>query len=157
MGFTGEWAQRRFPDQNRQTKVLCWWYDNAGLGVRLGTTVIWAWPSFLVWSPPWYCNRYLLSYKQTNKWTITISIAAYHFRSYFYWKIYLKKCYESSTYFQIPLLLAKSALSCRMYPTAQITNKCKFRIDVNTLLLQLMWTEFQAWRWWQWWWLSSSC
>ena len=24
------------------------------------------WPSFLVWSPPWYCNRYLLCYKQTS-------------------------------------------------------------------------------------------
>ena len=34
VGFAGEWAQCRFLDQNRQTKVLCWWDDNAGLGVR---------------------------------------------------------------------------------------------------------------------------
>ena len=28
-GFAGEWAQCRFSYQNRQTKVLCWWDDNA--------------------------------------------------------------------------------------------------------------------------------
>ena len=27
-------ALKSFPDQNRQTKVLCWWDDNAGLGGR---------------------------------------------------------------------------------------------------------------------------
>ena len=27
-------VQCRVPDQNRQTKVLCWWEDNAGLEVR---------------------------------------------------------------------------------------------------------------------------
>ena len=33
---------------------------------ELGTIVIQAWPSFLVWSPPCYCNKYLLCFKQTN-------------------------------------------------------------------------------------------
>ena len=30
---------------------------------ELGTIVIRTWHSFLVWSPPWYCNRYLFCYK----------------------------------------------------------------------------------------------
>ena len=34
VGFAGEWAQCRFPDQNRQTKIVCQWDDNACLGVR---------------------------------------------------------------------------------------------------------------------------
>ena len=34
VGFAGEGAQCRFPDQNRQTKVLCRVDDNAALGVR---------------------------------------------------------------------------------------------------------------------------
>ena len=42
----------------------------AGEMITIGTIVIGAWPSCLVWSPSWYCNRYLLCYKQTN---ITLS------------------------------------------------------------------------------------
>ena len=30
---------------------------------ELGTIVIGTWSSFLVWSPQWYCNRYLFYYK----------------------------------------------------------------------------------------------
>ena len=61
VGFAGEWAQCRFPDQNRQTKVLSLWDE-------LGTQVIGAWPSFLkCWSPLWYHNNYLLCYKKKVK------------------------------------------------------------------------------------------
>ena len=35
--------------------------------------MIGAWPIFLVWSPPWYCNRYLLCYKQTLSWVTLYS------------------------------------------------------------------------------------
>ena len=61
LGSSNGWAQCRFPDQNRQTKVLCWWDDNASLGVRNNSD-----RGF--WSLLWYCNRYLLCWnKQTNK------------------------------------------------------------------------------------------
>ena len=58
-------SERRvgFQIKSRQTKLLCWWKDRAILELR--NNVIVAWPSFLVWIPQWYCNRYLLCYKQT--------------------------------------------------------------------------------------------
>ena len=34
VGLAGEWAQYRFPDQKRQTQVLCWWDNNTGLSVK---------------------------------------------------------------------------------------------------------------------------
>ena len=43
MEFAGEWAQRRFPDQNCQPKFYA------------GDMITPVWPSFLVWSLPWYC------------------------------------------------------------------------------------------------------
>ena len=58
--YKRQWPECRFPDQNRQAKVLCWWDDNPGLGVRYNSDRVRFWPIFLVWSPLWYCNRYLL-------------------------------------------------------------------------------------------------